>query len=526
MINKTIVIGIDGATYDFLLPWISRGKFKNIKKLMYKGSHGVLKSIYPPLSGPAWASFQTGKNPGKHGVFEWLKHEDRYAEISVIDSTDIDSVTFYEILNYSGFKCCLINLLLSSPPRISGTLITSFITKDDKYIYPESLEQEIDFKGFKFNIGDIDKIIDTPNKLIEFLESRISVIKKLFKGDFDFFFCLFTASDTIQHGFLDKMSIDSGNRINQKALKVFEKIDEYVGWFDENKNSNDNLIIISDHGFKTYKGIFYVNQWLYQEGFLIKSKESSLKHYWGNNIITELIRKNYYVRKTFQILYRIFSPFLPIRNNIKTRAENHLSDGIDIKKSIAFCPSSDLGYIFINDERFYGIVTRDNYKKVRNEIISSLNNSGLIRKALPKEKVYSGKHLTGAPDIIIIPSKYKISSEILGNKILKKIDINDHSKNGIFISEGPNIKNNFKLKDHSLIDIAPTILYLMKASLPHDMDGIVIGDMFVDNYFKENKVRYLTESEIEKIRDKGKKNIVNKHDEKKVKERLRSLGYL
>jgi len=40
---------------------------------MRLGTHGPLRSTIPPWTFPAWTSFMTGKNPGKHGVFDFLR---------------------------------------------------------------------------------------------------------------------------------------------------------------------------------------------------------------------------------------------------------------------------------------------------------------------------------------------------------------------------------------------------------------------------------------------------------------------
>ena len=46
-----VVIGLDGGTWDIILPLIEEGELKNMRKLMEEGAHGVLESA-PPLSSP------------------------------------------------------------------------------------------------------------------------------------------------------------------------------------------------------------------------------------------------------------------------------------------------------------------------------------------------------------------------------------------------------------------------------------------------------------------------------------------
>ncbi|MFQ6119651.1 MAG: alkaline phosphatase family protein, partial [Methanosarcinales archaeon] len=73
MRDKTLVIGLDGATFDIIDPLIEEGRLKNIKHLIERGVRGNLKSTIPPLSPVAWTSFSTGKNAGKHGIFSFTE---------------------------------------------------------------------------------------------------------------------------------------------------------------------------------------------------------------------------------------------------------------------------------------------------------------------------------------------------------------------------------------------------------------------------------------------------------------------
>lgn len=42
---------------------------------MRGGISGPLRSTYPPLTGPAWASFMTGMTPARHGVLEFFRRQ-------------------------------------------------------------------------------------------------------------------------------------------------------------------------------------------------------------------------------------------------------------------------------------------------------------------------------------------------------------------------------------------------------------------------------------------------------------------
>lgn len=73
--KKVIVLGFDGADSDLVRDWMAQGFLPNIGKLARTGTFSDLGTTNPPESPVAWASFSTGVNPGKHGIFDFLKRD-------------------------------------------------------------------------------------------------------------------------------------------------------------------------------------------------------------------------------------------------------------------------------------------------------------------------------------------------------------------------------------------------------------------------------------------------------------------
>ena len=70
-----LIVGLDGATFDLMLPWIEDGYLPNLSQLLAGGARSPLESTIPPITPCAWSSFITGKNPGKHGLFDFIEPE-------------------------------------------------------------------------------------------------------------------------------------------------------------------------------------------------------------------------------------------------------------------------------------------------------------------------------------------------------------------------------------------------------------------------------------------------------------------
>lgn len=73
--KKVIVLGIDGMDPEVASRLMAEGKMPNFKKLAEEGGFSPLGTSIPPESPVAWSNFITGRNPGGHGVFDFLHHE-------------------------------------------------------------------------------------------------------------------------------------------------------------------------------------------------------------------------------------------------------------------------------------------------------------------------------------------------------------------------------------------------------------------------------------------------------------------
>jgi predicted AlkP superfamily phosphohydrolase/phosphomutase len=72
-IQKAVVIGFDGMEPTLVERFMDQGHLPNFSALRDLGAYRRLESTLPPLSPVAWSSFQTGVNPGKHAIFDFLQ---------------------------------------------------------------------------------------------------------------------------------------------------------------------------------------------------------------------------------------------------------------------------------------------------------------------------------------------------------------------------------------------------------------------------------------------------------------------
>ena len=76
---RTLIVGIDGATWDVIDPLMAAGRMPNLARLVKEGARAPLNSTTPPMTLPSWSSMLTGTNPGKHGIFDFVQRIQAHA---------------------------------------------------------------------------------------------------------------------------------------------------------------------------------------------------------------------------------------------------------------------------------------------------------------------------------------------------------------------------------------------------------------------------------------------------------------
>jgi len=87
-VRKFVILGLDGMDYRMTKRMLAEGKLPTLEKLSRTGCFKPLATTVPSISPVAWSSFQTGVNPGKHNIFDFLTR-DRRTYGAKLSSTDI-----------------------------------------------------------------------------------------------------------------------------------------------------------------------------------------------------------------------------------------------------------------------------------------------------------------------------------------------------------------------------------------------------------------------------------------------------
>ncbi len=562
MDNKLLVIGIDGGTFDLLDPWMENDLLPNLKKIREGGISGTLETVVPPITAPAWTTFYTGKNPGKHGVFDFLlKKENSYEEIPV-NASFCKSTTLWDLLGAGNKKMAVLNIPMTYPPqKINGAMICGFLSsaKDRDYTYPPQLLDEIENKfGPYYLLGKTVDVATLHNE--KYIEALIDDCRKMSaykfevarylvnKDDYDIVVFHEWGTDRIQHWLwhiLDPSHPKHEKRLEekyrQKIIDYYRFVDEQIGTMIDAAGSGFTVCIMSDHGFCPVERSIDLNVWLLQEGYIaIKKSVSSQLRYalWKSGLTYERLSALFgkLIKWGFKPKAVELREMLSLFRMGRWNPLLSLND-VDWNKTKAYAKTSALGQIIINlkGREPHGIVAPgQEYNLLQGEIVEKLENlydprdgrriKGIVHT---REKVYKGPFSTRAPDIFYLPQSDRFQAgNIIGfgsNTPFVSFTgfFASHSMNGIFMIKGKDIKKGAPITDAAITDLAPTILYLMGLKIPDDMDGRVLKEVFTDTFLKNNPIEYYTPSDVkEKITGKP----VSK-EEDEIKQRLKNLGY-
>ncbi|MHC4417927.1 MAG: alkaline phosphatase family protein, partial [Planctomycetota bacterium] len=74
-VKKFVILGLDGMDPGLAEKFLDEGKLPNLARLRKEGCFKRLATTVPSMSPVAWSSFQTGANPGKHNIFDFLTRD-------------------------------------------------------------------------------------------------------------------------------------------------------------------------------------------------------------------------------------------------------------------------------------------------------------------------------------------------------------------------------------------------------------------------------------------------------------------
>jgi predicted AlkP superfamily phosphohydrolase/phosphomutase len=565
---KIVIIGLDSATWDLMGPWMEEGRLPNLASLVGAGVKGALESAIPPLTPPAWTSFMTGKNPGKHGIFYFLEPQPGSYAMRYANGGSRRSRTFFGLLSDAGFSVGSVNVPFTYPPEpLNGFQISGFDAPSEKsaFIHPPALRAEVEqiVGKLRFDITHLG-FMSTDKRRMQVLADMGKVDEQwtklalylLEKHPAELMMFTFMSIDTVQHHFWQYLDPKhfmfdpaGAEKFGDAVLRVYQRLDEAVGRLVEKLPRETTVIVVSDHGGGPVSDrVVYLNRYLSQLG-LLRYREQQ------KSPLTKA--KEQAVRAVYKVLYGTLGPdqkkFLAgLLPGLRERFEGAYTSfgNIDWANTKAYCSEilASPPSIWINkrNEKPAGIVSEEEYESLLALISEKLGElkdprtgQPVVSRVYRRDELFHGPFAREAPDLILdwwsenafsIKPSFPEENDQPPLQILPRGPVREpewggtHRKLGVLVMKGQAFKKGVRIDGARLVDVAPTLLHLMGQRIPDDMDGRVLVEAFEPEFSKQHPVQH--EKSSPEASESVNNNSYTAEDAAQIEARLKALGYI
>jgi predicted AlkP superfamily phosphohydrolase/phosphomutase len=556
---RILVLGLDGATFDLMHPWMEQGHLPWLAKLARAGAQSPLESTIPPITPCAWSSFMTGKNPGKHGLFDFVEPLPERKGFRFTNASSRQAETLWGYLSRQGRRVGVINVPMTYPPEsVNGYLLSGLDTpnEDSLYCHPAELREELKSQAIPYRIdvqhlgnmrtdarrdlrlnelGDVESI---RTKALAYLRERYPA---------DFTMLVYTATDQVQHHFWhymdprhDKFDARGAERYRHAIRDVYVHIDRLIGSLIDQVDEQTIVIIMSDHGFGPTTNVrIRLNQALEHRGLLSFAGERGSKRAFRSlaGFADRVLRST-----LSNGAKRYLAGRLP---KLRVWFENLDEAPIDWARTRAYSNEAFRASPAVWLNSTAGGTASDELLREAEQALGELKDPGTgkpaIRRVYRTRDLYQGPLVDRAPELI--PSWWEdgflLEQSQPGRDPATDVErskepitggvefAGSHRLHGVFMMAGGPVRAGHVFSGARIIDVAPTVLYLMGLPIPHDMDGVPLVDALDPEFVALRPPHHETNGgSAGKPMESPAETVFTEDEARLIEERLKSMGYI
>ena len=292
-----------------------------------------------------------------------------------------------------------------------------------------------------------------------FMDRERIIFRSLETREWDLFVAVIETTDRISH--MMWRLIDPRHPMYDEALaakygdsieKVYRRADDLAGRILAKLPPDTTFIVMSDHGFHSFRRGVNLNTWLCQNGYMACEGESGTKKL----------------------------------EDLFTRTGNFFQN-VDWKNTKAYAVGLGPIYVNLRGRERQGIVSAGaEYKQLVDEIASKLmdlkdpeDGAPIFGAIYKRDDIYAGEYLNNAPDLVVgFNDGYRVGwQDTLGAIRHTVVENNnrkwsgDHCATVQALSGGVFFSNRKISGQPHIMDLGPTVLKLLEVPVPEDLDG-------------------------------------------------------
>ena len=509
------IIGLDGATWDLAGPFLDAGDLPVLAGLIARGAHGVLRSTVPPVTFPAWSSFMTGTNPGKHGIFDFTRRVPGTYEVAFVASRDRRVPTMWRVLSDAGRRVAVIGVPTTYPPEpVNGIMVGGFDSPvttgiDGSFVHPREFYAEMTRAVGPYAITDFQELTIGPGwhddafpKILAAVDRKRDLARYVLRRErWDCFMMLFGEADTASHHFWmftdpasPRFDAERSPRFGRALRDVYRRLDAALGAILADLPDDATVLVASDHGFGgAGTTVLHLNRWLADHGWLAFRGG-------GRGVgagVARLVR-----RTALALLPRGLQERLVRRTGrgLARKLESWSRFGaIDMSRTRAF--SEELNYapsIWLNvrgRDREGCVAAGTEYDAAVRDLTAELlawrnptTGAPIVARVHRRDELYQGPCVSDAPDLVLelaldggysYPCLPTTPGERRSVRQLARAEHvagkgggmnGSHRSEGMWVLAGPTVAPR-AATEASIVDVAPSVLHLAGLPAPSWMDG-------------------------------------------------------
>lgn len=537
-VPRVLVIGLDGATFDLLMPWAASGRMPNLARLMRTAARSTLHSTRPYITPVAWTTFQTGCDPQEHGILDYRYLDHRRRRLLLNHAGRIGRPTLFESVSSAGGQVVSLNLPMTYPASksVDGMVVGGLDSPSiDAALSPyPAFAERLRATGARFDLGTVWR--RRPKTFAE-LSDGVEQTGAIFRGqataarvadrmtDWRLMVVQLQVLDSLQHrcwDLLDPSRATAPELWVSKAQQALRAMDDCLGELMElAARRNAAVVAVSDHGFGSFRGTITLATILASHGLLRLPRGLAAAGY-------PVRRGGWKLRK---LLWRRLRP------GWSTAQLTRPLDGllpIDWRRSSALALHGNLGgLIYLNTRARFETGPLSTARQREQTLADTIAAFEDVRHPETGERLFVEVYGTAErfgfdpvermwPDVMAIPAPgFHTRHKFDARPQMVRTDAamaGTHRLDGVLLVDAPRAAAGV-YPAAELRDVAPTILRLLGLPTPAGMSG-----RSLDEYFR-GVSRLPSSCVVEPHREPALAGITDA-DQVCVEARLRDLGYL